>query len=157
MKFKKINKGYTLTEILVVMGISIIILSVVVSYFYSLVKIQALDKDYTSVVSLVDQAKSLSINSKSASQYGVYFASSTAVLFKGSNYISTSTANQIYTLNNRVSISNIDLEGSSTSQVLFSRLTGYANASGTVSVSLKDGSGSPKVIRIYRTGTIELN
>lgn len=155
MKSNKTNRGYTLIEIVVVMAITVVILSVVINSFFNLAKNQALNNDYLSVTSLIDQAKSLSINSKSASQYGMYFSSSTVVLFKGPNYISTSPANQSYILNSRVNISVINLSGSSTDQVVFDRLTGYASASGTVAISLKDGSVNPKVIQIYKTGLID--
>jgi hypothetical protein len=104
---------------------------------------------------LIDQAKSASINSKDASSYGVYFSSSTAVLFKGQNYIASSTTNQPYSLNSRVNISAINLVGSSTNQIVFDRLTGYANASGTVAFSFKNEATSTKLIRIYKTGLIE--
>jgi prepilin-type N-terminal cleavage/methylation domain-containing protein len=136
MKFVRKNNGYTLIEILIVIAITVIVLSIVLNSFYSLAKIQALDKDYISVASLLDQAKSQTINSKSASQYGVYFASSTAILFRGGSYTSSSTDNQTYSLNSRVNISSINLTGSTTDQVVFSRLTGYASASGTISISL---------------------
>lgn len=155
MKTKKIKKGFTLIEILVVLAISAVILSILLSFLNNFSRTQALDKDYLSVVSLIEQAKSASINSKQASQYGVYFASSSAVLFKGLSYISTSSSNQIYNLNSRVSISSLNFVGSSSNQVVFDRLTGYANASGTISISLQNSTSSDKIIRIYKTGTIE--
>jgi len=151
----KENKGFTLIEIMVVLALSAIILTVIITSYYDLAKKQALDKDYLSVASLLDQAKSSAINSKSASQYGVYFASSSAVLFKGQTYVSNNITNQTYLLNNRVSISALNLVGSSTDRVLFSRLTGYANASGTITLSLKDSPTTKKIIKVYKTGVIE--
>lgn len=148
------KKGFTLIEVLIVIALSIIILSIVISTFYSIAKTQALEKDYISVASLVDQAKSLSINSKSNSQYGIYFSSSTVAIFKGSSY-STSTVSQTHTLNGKVNISGINLVGSSTDQLVFDRLTGYASASGTIAISLKESTSTARLIRIYNTGTIE--
>jgi prepilin-type N-terminal cleavage/methylation domain-containing protein len=149
------KKGFTLIEILIVIAISAIILAIVVNAFYSMVRTQALDRDHSSIASLIDQAKSLSINAKSASQYGVYFASSTASLFKGTSYNPADSANQNYNLDGRVTISGLNLVGSSTDQILFSRLTGYANASGTISISLKDDLINSKIIRVYSTGLVE--
>jgi len=155
MKHIRTNKGYTLLELVIAIAIGAMIIYVVGSSFYKLIATQAFDKDYISVSSLVDQAKSLALNSKLASPYGVYFSSSTAVMFKGDNYVSTSTNNQVYVLNSRVSISSLNLIGSTTDRVIFSHLTGYASASGTISVSLKDGSANARVIKIYQTGIIE--
>ncbi len=149
------NKGFTLIEVLIVLIISSSILIIVISSFYKLVKTQALERDLSSIIAIIDRAKSLALNSESASQYGVYFSSSTAVLYKGINYIPTSTSNEIYFLNNRVNISSINLIGSSTNQITFSRITGYSNASGTVSISLKDNFLPDRIIKIYRTGVVE--
>lgn len=154
MKIYTITKGYTLIEILVVIAISVAIISAVGATFFNLIKVQALDKDYVSIISLIDQARSQTINSLSGLQYGVFFSSSTVALFKGPTYSSSSISQQ-YDLNGRVNISMINLVGSSTNQIIFDRLTGYANASGTVTVSLKDGSVAAKNVQIYRTGTIE--
>lgn len=154
MIFNKLKKGYTLIEILLVIAISVIILAIILSSFNSLIKTQALDKDYSSVASLIDQAKSLALNSKAGSQYGVHFASSTVVLFKGTNFSSGAADNQTYFLNSRVSLSADNLIGSTTAEILFSRITGYANASGTVALSLKADPNIFKIIRIYHTGTI---
>lgn len=150
----KNNKGYTLIEILIVMAIGVVILSFIIDSFYNLIKTQALDRDYDSIASLVDQAKSLSINSKSASKYGLFFSSSTVAIFKGDTY-STSTVYQSYSLNSKVNISAINLVGSSTNQVIFNRLNGYANASGTIAISLKSDPAVVKTIQIYKTGAVE--
>lgn len=151
----KIKRGFTLIEILLVIAITGVIVAVSISPLNNLIKAQALDKDYISVAALVDQAKSLSINSKAGSQYGVRFTGSTAVLFKGINYTPGDPNNQIYDLNSRVNISEIDFDGGAADEIVFSRLTGYANASGTVTVSLKSDPGSFKTIKIYQTGTVE--
>jgi len=148
------KNGYTLTEILVVIAVTGIILLFVINSFLNLIKIQALDSDYVSVASLIDQAKSLSINSKSGYKYGVYFATSTVILFKGEAY-SASTTDQVYNLNGRVNISDINLVGGGLNQITFDRLNGYASASGTIGFSLKDGSAVPKIIQIYNTGVVE--
>lgn len=152
---EKKNKGFTLIEILVVMAISAIILMVVLSSFFDLVKVQALDKDFLSVASMVDMAKSQSINAKADSEYGVYFSTSSATLFKGADYVLGGIDNQVYNLNGRVNISAINLEQGNTDQIVFSKITGYASASGTVAISLKDESAIAKVITIHKTGTVE--
>lgn len=148
------KRAFTLMEILIVIAVTSIVLTIVVSAFNNVAKTQALDKDYISIASIIDQAKSLSINSKSASQYGVYFSSSTVSLFKGADYF-TGVVSQAYTLNNKVHVAEINLVGSSTDQFVFDRLTGYSSASGTVSVALKEASSTSRLIRIYSTGTIE--
>lgn len=155
MNLNLMKKGFTLIEILIVLTLTVIILSVVVSSLYNLVGGQALDKDFSSVGALIEQAKSLTLNSKSASQYGVYFGTSTVTLFKGENYVLGSNTNQIYNLNGRTNISAVNLAGETTDRIYFERLTGYASASGTIALSLKKASTSPKVIQIYRTGVIE--
>ncbi len=145
------KQGFTLIEVLIVIAIAAIILGVVGGTFYDVIKSQALKNDYISVVSLLDRAKSLSINAKSDSEYGVRFASTTAQLFKGS--YSTANVQETLNLNSRTYISNINL--SSGSEISFDRLTGYASAYGTISVALKNSSTTPKVVKVYQTGVIE--
>lgn len=148
------KKGFTLIEILVVIGITAIVLGVAVNSFYNFVKTQALNADYISIASFIDQAKSLSINSKSDSQYGVRFSTSTVDLFKGSSY-SVAGSQQTYTLNSRVYISDINLVGGNANEIVFDRLTGYSSASGTVSIALKSASTTVLTMQIYKTGIVE--
>lgn len=152
---KKLVGGFTLMEILMVIAISVVILGIVFTSFNDLIRTQALAKDHVSILAVLDQAKSLAINSKSASQYGVHFASTTVILFTGTAYEENHSANQVFTLNSRVYISDISLIGADTDQVVFSRITGYANAQGTVTLALKNNPASTKIIQIYQTGLIE--
>jgi prepilin-type N-terminal cleavage/methylation domain-containing protein len=146
------KKGFTLIEIMIIIVITAVLTGVIFYTFYNLLADQSLKKDFSSVVALVERAKSMSLNSKNNNSFGVHFTSSSTILFSGGAYSSTSTL-EIYNLNSRTNISNISLGG--ISDIKFEKITGYANATGTVSLSLKNNASSTMTMTFFKTGIIQ--
>jgi len=146
-------RGFTLIEIIVVISIAMLVTVIAYTSFSNLNRSQALDKELLSVVSILNEARSLTLSSKNDSQYGVHFEVDKVVLFTGSVYTSGASTNISTNLNPAVSITAIALGGGS--DVVFQRLSGNANQTGTVTLTLKASPGTSRTVTIFATGIIE--
>ena len=149
-------KGFTVLEILVAISIITLVVTIITISFSKLNSAQALDKSATLVTAVLDEARSLTLSSKGDSQYGIYFGDSQVTLFKGATYSPSDPANVVTNLHALVSLRNITLFGGGTS-VVFKRLTGNTNQTGTAEVFLKDSPTTFRTITISATGIVELN
>ena len=147
---KKIT-GFTAVEILVVLSIMALLSTIGMSAFISSRKSHALKNDRDTIVETLSQAHNQTLASKNASAYGVNFASSRITLFTGTTYSSSDSNNKIFDLTSGNSISTA-LAGNG-SNIIFNRITGETDQSGTVTIS---SSATSTMIRIYKTGTIEV-
>lgn len=154
--FRIKKNGFTLIEFLVVVAISSSLVFLTFNSFVVLNKSQALEEQSQSAVTLLEKARSLSLSSKSDSNYGVRFETTRMVLFKGNSYTAGISSNEIENLNSLVTISNISLSGG-VSDVIFSRLNGVVSATGTVRFSLKSNSSSSSTITIFKSGLVNRN
>jgi type II secretion system protein H len=145
--------GFSLIEILIVIAIIGLVMAIVLLSFNSLKSSQTLDKDAELVVQVLRQARSQTLASQNASSYGVHFASSTITLFAGTSYSAGDTSNQNFNLNASDTVIGLSLAGSSTN-VVFSRLSGEAIQDGTITLSSL-ATNRTRIITVYKTGLIE--
>jgi len=150
------NKGFTLLEILIALGILAMILTIVFFSFSKLNSSQALDKSADLVVSVLEEARSHTLSSVGASQYGVYLDEFEITLFKGTTYVPLDADNKVTALNTFVAIRDVDLSGGGSS-VVFKRLTGSTDEVGTAEVYLKTDPSTFRTITISSTGVVEWN
>lgn len=150
----KKNKGYSLIEVLVVIGLLTLFAGLTVSTFVSFSNYQSIDKDIDVIVSYIDKARNQTINAKDDDQYGIKFASTTVTLFRGTSYIAGSSTNQVYTVSNKVSLSSLQLTGGVTS-FYFLPISGKPSATGTISYTLTNSASTTKTITVYGSGLIE--
>ncbi len=150
------NKGFTLLEILFAIAIITIAITIVTFSFSKLNSQQALDKSADLVVSTLNEARSLTLSSKGDSQYGVHLEASQVVLFVGSTYSSSAPTNVVTSINSLVGIKNITLVGGG-ADIIFKRLTGGTDQTGTLEVFLIANTGSFHTITISGTGVVELD
>lgn len=148
------KKGFTLMETLMVIAIAGIAVTIVTLSLSKINSSKALDTDVSLVVSVLNEARSMTLSSVDALQYGVNLQDSQVVLFSGSSYSTSSPSNVFTTLNSLVGIRNISLSGGGTS-VVFQRLTGETSQSGTLEVYLRSATTSYKTVTINSTGVIE--
>lgn len=146
------DRGFTLIEILIALGIGLVLTTVVLSVFMNFRSYQALDKDVGLIVEVIRQAKSLTLNSKNSSQYGVHFESGSITIFTGASYSSTSPTNLVHTFNSGVSATTT-LTGS-VRDIVFKRLSGETDNNGTIVLS-SQFSTTTKTITVYKTGLVE--
>jgi len=150
------HKGFTVLEILVAISILALAVTIVAFSFSKLNSSQALDKSATLVTSILDEARSLTLSSKGDSQYGVYLEASQVVLFKGATYSQPDPANVVTSLHALVGMRNITLSGGGTS-VVFKRLTGNTDETGTAEIFLKASPTTFRTITVRATGIVELD
>ena len=154
VNIRKFQSGFTVIEILISVFIIGLLAALSVAPFVSLNKSQALDKAALLAISVLDEARSLTLASKNSSRYGAHFEDSQIVLFTGSTYSAVATDNQINPINSIILISAISLAGGG-SEVIFDRLTGATSQYGSVTFSLKSDASNSKTVNIYATGAAQ--
>lgn len=150
---RNFTTGFSLFEVMIAMAIIAVLAGFIYSGFSVYFKKSTLDANYSAVRSLLNFARSESLSAKNASDFGVHFDSTSATLFQGSAYSLNDPNNIRLTVTPYVSISAINLGGGS--DVVFGRLRGSADHSGTVVLSLVGDSSRTKTITIYGTGVVE--
>lgn len=143
-------------EMLVAIGIMVASITIVTLSFSKLNANQALDKSADLAVSVLNESRSLTLSAKNGYQYGVNLESDQLVLFRGSSYSAIDSNNSITTLNALVGMRNISLSGGGTN-VIFKKLSGQTDQSGTFEVYLKASTTNFRTIYISGTGAIESN
>jgi len=140
-------------EVVVVISILVVVLSITFYFFPKLNKKEVLEKDVSSVVALIRNARVLSVASKNTSPFGIHFENNKIVLFEGGAYVAGNDNEKIVTLSKDVYMSGYLLNLGSP-DIVFSRLIGNTSNYGTVTFSLKDDSAST-TITILGTGVIQ--
>ena len=148
------KRGLTNLELIIAIGILILISAISFTVFTNFRQNSQLVSSHSTIVGMLDEARSKTLSSEGRQEHGVHFESSQVIMFEGTTYISSDPNNEIYTLPNLVTINNINLIGG-VSDLYFERLTGFASASGTVIVELKNNASENKIINISSSGAIE--
>ncbi len=149
--------GFTIVEVLVVLTIAALLAVSSFSLYVSSQNQQSLEKDVARVVSVFEEARTLSIANSQGSSYGVHFDRTQVVRFTGTSYNVSSASNVVERLSSSVAISTSSPYGLSggTSNIVFTTLTGTTSASGTLGLYLVSSTTNVKTIRIYSTGLVE--
>jgi prepilin-type N-terminal cleavage/methylation domain-containing protein len=154
----KINYGFSLTELLVVIALVAILGTVIFSNFYTRKGRSTLNLTTNQIVSILTEARNRAIAQDRDLAWGVYFENSTSTtpfyaLFYSNSY-STSTTIKKYTLPNLVfyDTSTIPLGGSSI--VIFNKISGnLATSAATKTISLNLIQGN----KILATSSISIS
>jgi Tfp pilus assembly protein FimT len=151
------NSGFTLVELLIILGILIITTTAVPAY-RNFQKESDLINSAEEIINILRVAQSKTLASEQDSQWGVYFSTTTApnqyTLFKGVDYVSRDISfDQNYTLSSSVEIYEIILTESS-SETVFNKLTGTTNNYGSISSRLITDYSKTKTIIVESSGQI---
>jgi len=148
-------KGFTLLEILVVVSIVVLLVSAGVSAFQTLRFRMDIDMAAQEIVAVLRSARVKTLASEDASFYGVYFdeLEEYFILFKGGVFNPDNSANVVYNLPGSVEISAVNL-GESNPSVIFERIEGTTESSGSVVISLKKDQEFSKIIYIQSSGQV---
>jgi len=149
-KNNKLNKGFTVIEILITLAIIMMLVAIVVPSFSRVGGSEALDTSAVTIMSVLNAAKSMAVSSKDASDYGVRIFNNKLISFE----------NSYGNNNNEVDISNLVTISTSTgigTDVIFNNVSGSTSASGTIQITVLSDSSKNSTIRIYNTGLIEKN
>ncbi len=154
MKIKSENfnkRGFTLIEILVVIGIVSVISSIVAVSLFNYRDRAALRVETGRVVALINETREQSVAGRGGVVHGLHFEESKVVRFSGQTYVADAIGNEPLELSSLVDIGSISLTGGA-SDVVFSRLSGKSDKTGTFRVRLKSDVANYKEVRIESTG-----
>ncbi|MFC1751698.1 Tfp pilus assembly protein FimT/FimU [Patescibacteria group bacterium] len=149
------KKGLSLVETILIIAISLTLLVIVTSGFKSLRNSQILTSGSEEIVSLINEARSKTLSSEQASQYGVHFELNRAVLFKGDTFVEPSADNKELIYSGFIEMSSISLNGGG-SDLVFERLTGETAQNGMVTINLTNDLSKIREITIEPSGTISV-
>jgi len=150
---KKINKGFSVIELLVTVAIIGVISAIVLIPFSGFRDTKVLDTTADSIVSLLGEARQDTLLSKNASQYGVHFEATRMVYFKGTSFTEPDADNKEIIFDSIVQLSDISFTGSG-GNVVFERLTGKTLNSGSTTIQIISEPSRQIIITVEPTGIV---
>ncbi len=147
------NAGFTLIEILTIVGILTAITATAIPAFHSFYKALDLTNSTQELIQTLILAQNKTLASEGASQWGVHFDTSSGLhqftLFKGADYATRDTFfDKIHKLPKTVEIYGIDLQGGN--EVVFERVNGEASQIGNLGLRLINNPSKTETICIAR-------
>ena len=146
-------RGNSVIELLVVVAIFAIVATLAATPFILFKKTSALGAAVSESIALLEDARARTLSSRNASQYGVHFDESRAVLFSGAVFDADAPWNEESVFNSAVEAAQVALAGGG-EDVVFKRLTGETDDYGTVTFWLTSDTTKTKILRIGRTGVV---
>ena len=128
---KNNKKGFTLLELLIVIGMTVVVFAFSMPFGLRYYRGQIIDEATNNIIDTLRNARQYSVLQKNDSPFGVNFTNSTGnfVLFQGSDYSTRAPLlDEVYPLTSGISLSGL-------SQVVFAKQTGTPSATGTITVS----------------------
>jgi len=155
---KQKDKGFTLVETLVILGILIIITATALPAYRRFLKETDLTNSLEEIINTLKLAQSKTLASEEDSSWGVYFSTTSTphgyTLFKGTDYASRDvSSDKEYNIPSLVEIYEINLAGAN-QEIVFDRLTGTTEQYGQISLRLKENVLETKIIIIENSGQI---
>jgi prepilin-type N-terminal cleavage/methylation domain-containing protein len=152
MKIKKIG-GFSLIEILIAIAVLSIIAGVSVTSFFNWRSQKTIDSASDIAISVLGQARNLTVNAYQGKQYGVYVGKNDRLItFVGNSY------NQIDPLNTITMLPTDKIISTSSPEayVIFQKLTGLATGLNSFVISDKSDASIMRKIFIDSTGVISI-
>lgn len=149
------KKGFTLLEILIIVGIVAILAALAIPALHDFQLTSDLENSSQELINTLRLAQQKTIASEGASSWGVYFTTSVLphqyVLFKGDSYLSRDASkDEIHKISGAVLISEINLGGGS--EAVFNQISGTSLSQGSVVLALKVDSSKTKTVYIESSG-----
>ena len=155
--FKEIKywnrSGFTLIEIVVVLGIVSLIAAGATVLFFSVQSNNAREVIANEMITVLRRAQSRSMFGESQSEFGVQFLTNKYVEFEGDTYVEGGLGNTEHRLPAGTSLSDFDFNGDAA--IYFERITGEASNSGSVDINVT-GRGGVKRVLINELGTVNV-
>jgi Tfp pilus assembly protein PilE len=146
-------KGFSLIQ--VITSIAIIgVLTAIVTGSFRTAQIKKQEQGITqALLASLDKQKANTVTGKNGSNYGVKINSTNYILFTGTSY-ATSSSNPTVTLDSNFRLT--ETIANATNIIYFSKLTGAANETATITVSHITNKVPPQNILIEASGAISV-
>ena len=139
------SSGFTMIEILLVIAGVILIAALTIPVGIRFFQTQTLDETMAGILETLRRAQNQAIFQKNDRAFGVKFLSDSYVLFQGTSYEEFPSEDESFSLPSGTTTSGIN-------EVVFSKLTGIPNTTGTLTITSGNDS---QVININEQGKIE--
>jgi prepilin-type N-terminal cleavage/methylation domain-containing protein len=158
----KMQKGFSLIEMLVVFGILMTFITIGTMNLFGLANKTFQNKTYTALASDIKAQQVKAMNgdtdgSYATTNYGIYFQSDKYTLFKGNNYSANDVYNHVITLPNDTKLSNITFTNS---QIVFAsgsgELINFSSSHNGLQI-LSTSNNTSKPFSINRFGVVTSN
>jgi len=148
------NKGFSLLEVLIAIFIIGVLAAITVNNMSGARDRKIMEGTADEIVAKLEEVKANSQIGKGGLNYGIKFNDDSYVLFSGLSYDSGDSNNVTISINSRMELSNT-ISGSSDS-VVFSKIKGEPNHTGTITVSLISDPSESMDIVIGELGDISV-
>jgi len=139
--------GFTLLEILLVIGIISILLILIIPVSLDFYRNQELETQTQFLIQTLRRAQLKAMSVEFDSSYGVYISNQNYILFKGNSYLTRDARyDEVFNVPGIISMSGI-------SEVVFSKLEGKPSTTGNIILSINSGA---ETISINGIGRINL-
>lgn len=146
------HKGFSLVEMLIVISILMVILAIALYSFTTAKSKKQLEIAVNSIDFKLEEAKTNALAGKNGKNFGIQFSSTTYVYFSGNSYNPSDTTNSSTTIASNLQIST-SIAGDT---VIFSRLTGMPQATGTITVTDTSNASNTASVSIGTLGDISV-
>lgn len=136
--------GFTLIEIAIVLAIIAGLFAIAAFVDGNMYQRNLLASEQETLVSILQKARSQSMNNVDTNAHGVHIDTEDYVLFLGQNYVPNDTNNEKIAKNDKISVSNLN-------NIVFAQLSGEPNKTGKI---ILDGGTQQKFITIKTGGLI---
>ena len=144
----KNKAGFTLVELMMVMGILALLITISLPLAINFYKTRQLDVVENGIVQALRRAQLKSMAMENDSPFGVYISNDSKkyILFKGSSYAARDSAyDEIFDLSANLLVSGL-------SEIVFSKLKGASSAIGNITLTI---DSQTETININETGRID--
>jgi len=148
------QRGYTLIELLIVIAIILVLVVVSVQGFIAYTRSTGPQAAARTVLGSLEEAHARTLASENDTEYGVHIDSDAVTVFSGTSYTAGHADNDVRTLPARTEVSAYSLTGG-VDDIVFERLTGETQVTGTITVSRIGGTES-RTITVHASGLSEI-
>lgn len=147
------NKGFTVMEILIVVGILGVLMAIIVPSFSQFRKAGLVNTETQDIVSFINRARLSSMHSKNDLEYGIHFNSTGVVMYSTPVYDAMETTNETRNLDSTLFFSTIAVQGGG-NDIVFKKVTGAADKYATTTMKFVGASATSTTFVVRPSGVV---